>query len=295
MPGTIIELQGSRTYSVNVTGGEATFLYYIHGETDETAAYDLVLNEAPAEWFRFTRSDIDMSNRPTLDQWWPVVKYTLPVYQLDSPPSPGGASGNTDPPPSPSSGSPSSSDVLSGISVSIATESQHVYKSIRTISQTGLGGAAPADFKGLIGVTADGKVEGADAMFPVATLQVKKTIPTLTAGYFLDLLYCAGKTNAAQWWIFGQEEGLFVGASGQSKPSGEFEINYEFKYSKTKNNIVIREDGGGITVPVKRGWHYLWVAYRQEKDAAVNAIIERPIAAYVERIYETVNFNWLAI
>lgn len=299
MPGTIVELQGSRTYSVSVTGGTATFLYYIHGETDEAAAYDLVLNESPEEWFKFTRSDINMNNRPTTDQWFPVVTYTLPVFGQDSPAGSGDASSGNPAPDSPSSSPPSPTDLVDGVAFSIGLENQHVTKSLETFSRHGLEGVVPKDFKGLIGVTLDGKVEGVDIGIPVASLTVKRTLPTMTAQYFKNLLYLAGKTNNQPWWIFQNEEGLFVGASGQQKGSGEFELNYEFKYSKSEVDIVIREPdvpgGEGLKVELKRGWHYLWVHYREELDATANARVERPFSAYVERVYPTADFNYLGI
>ena len=95
MPGYIQELRDSRTFDVNVTGGSAQFRYVLTGETDEETAYDLVLATSPAQWFDYTRDKIDMTNRPALGTWFPVVNYTLPVYSLTEP-LPTGAAGPTD-------------------------------------------------------------------------------------------------------------------------------------------------------------------------------------------------------
>jgi hypothetical protein len=300
MPGTMIELHGSRTFNVSVTGGSAKFLYYLHGESDEATAYDLVLSTSPATWFDYTRAEIDMSNRPTLDQWFPVVNYSLPVF----PPGgtlPGGVTGeiagtDTAPATSPSSSPPAPGEVLSGLSFTVSTEQQHVQRSLETISKTGLtvGGvtATPPDLKGLIGVTSDKKIEGVDIPVSIATITMKRTIPPITAGYFRNLLYLCGKTNANQWWIFNYEEGLFNGCNGQMKDSGEFDCNFEFKFQATKTDIYIRE---GLIVPEKKGWNHLWTMNRLEKDGTANEMVERPYAAYVERIIDTVDFTWLGI
>lgn len=302
MPGVIKELFDSRTFSIDQTGGSATFRYYIHGESDERAAYELVIANAPVEWYSFVRDTVDMGSRIGINQWMPVVNYSVPVFQPNEAPPPGNA--QTDPPPSPppppagGGGGGGGGESLGGVSFTIGLENQHVYKSLETIEKKGKGGAAAADFKRLIGVTADGKVEGVDIGVPVATINRRVTLPYLSVDYFKNLIYLVGRTNADPWWLFSYEEGLFVGASGQDKGGGGFEVNFEFKYSATKKNIVIRPDdpaGTGITIVEKKGWHYLWVAYKPEIDTVANAMVERPVAAYVERVYDTGGFSWLGI
>lgn len=290
MAGLIQELRDSRTFTVNENGGEATFRYVLTGEPDEAVAYDIVQANSPATWYGYTRSTIDLTNRPSLDVWFPVVNYTIPVFEPGAvPPMGDGPGGDT--PPSGGGAAPSDGDLLTGVSVSINLENQNVKRSLQTISKTGFGGDPP-DCSGLINVTKD-KVEGVDIGIPIATIQVKSTLPYLTAGYFKNLLWVCGKTNLYDWWLFKQEEALFTGANGSSKGSGEFEINYEFKYQRTRQNITIRSDGDGLVVPIKRGWHYLWTMTRKEKDTGANALIERPYAAYVEQVYDAVNFEWL--
>jgi hypothetical protein len=298
MPGTIIELHGSRTFNLSTTGGSATFLYYIHGEEDEATAEQLVRSVAPLAWYSFTMSAIDMKNRPTKDQWFPVVTYSLPVFQQTAPlpvgdpavdPAPSGGGGM--------GGSPGASDPVAGVAVSITTENKRVTRSLETISSHGLGGAPVTNFKRLIGVSSDGKVEGVDVPVVTATLRVRRTLGRLTVGYLKNVLHCVGKTNAEKWWIFGFEEGLFNGMSGNQKPTGEFECDYEFQYSKTEKNIVIRsvDDEGGLVVPEKKGWNYLWVSYKRSTDPTTGDIVEKPVAAYVERVIDTADFAWLGI
>lgn len=288
MPPLIVELHGSRTFDVNVTGGTAKFLYYVAGVESEADAYDLVLGTSPGTWYGYSRATIDMSNRPTLGQWFPVVNYEIPVYQPGTVPPTGDGPGGATPPAGGSPSTPGANDVLGGVSVSLTLEPQHYTASRKTVSRTGRNGAAAPDYGGLINVQ-EGKVEGVDVGVPVATLQVQSTLPYLTAGYFKNLMWVCGSTNLYKWWIFDEEEALFVGAQGQSKASGECELSYEFRYIKTVPFVSI--DNGAIVTPEKRGHHYLWVSYKKRVDA--NELAPRPIAAYIEQVYDAKNFDWI--
>lgn len=302
MPGYIQELRDSRTFDVNVTGGTAQFRYVLTGETDEEAAYALVLATSPAQWFDYTRDKIDMTNRPALGTWFPVVNYTLPVYSLTTPlptgtAGPTGAAGTDSPPASsPSSSPPASGEILTGVSVSIVLENQHVELALDVVDSAAIAGRTLPDTK-LIGVGPD-RIDGVDVGVPVANIVYRKTIPTLRAGYFQNLLALCGTTNEKAWWFFQPEEALFCGMNGQSKGSGEFEMTYEFKYQRTKRDIVIREgEDDGLVCPEKRGWHYLWTSTekRQQGVAGSTAVVYVPFAYHVCRVYERSNFNWLGI
>ena len=50
---------------------------------------------------------------------------------------------------------------------------------------------------------------------------------------------------------------------------------------------------GDITGIDKKGWEYLWVRYADAEDQ--NVLVKRPIAAYVEQVYESGNFALLGI
>ena len=45
----------------------------------------------------------------------------------------------------------------------------------------------------------------------------------------------------------------------------------------------------------KKGWEYLWVRYEDAEDAAANALVKKPTAAYVEKVYEEGDFAGLGI
>jgi len=52
---------------------------------------------------------------------------------------------------------------------------------------------------------------------------------------------------------------------------------------------------GPITVASKRGWELLWVRYTDVEDAAAKMLVKRPVAAYVEKVYEEGDFSGLGI
>lgn len=289
MPPRIDELRDSRTFSVDVTGGTAVWRFVILGQPDEAAAYDMVLNEAPATWFGYTRSNINMDDRPNLGIWFPVVTYTIPVFPLGTPP-PSGDAGGGGPPPAGGSPPSDNSEVGGKISFSLSLESQHVTRSLKSISRTGLNGATAPDPKGLVGVRADGEVDGVDIGVAVASFQVKATIPNLTYAHLKNLLYCCGRTNERPWWFFKEEEGYLVGINGQCKGSGETELSYDFRYSRTRPSVNIRP---GLQTSEKRGWHYLWTMNKKEQDNVNDPPVVRPIAAYVDQIFETAEFAYL--
>lgn len=308
MPALIQELHNSRTFDVNVTGGTAQYRYVVTGESDEATVYDLVLATSPGVWYGYTRDRIDMSQRDGLTVWFPVVNYSIPVYNLTDP-VPTGVAGptgqpGTDTPPasSPSSAPPPSGQILTGVSVNIALENQHVELALEVVDSDAIEGSVAPDTK-LIGVSAD-KIDGVDIGVPVANIVYQKTVPAsaFTAGYFKNLLSLCGTTNEEEWWMFGPEEALLTGCNGQSKGTGEFEVSYEFKYQRTKRDIVIREGTGeeltgGLICPEKRGWHYLWTTNKKREQGVPGstAIVYEPVSYHVCRVYERSNFNWLGI
>ena len=93
----------------------------------------------------------------------------------------------------------------------------------------------------------------------------------------------------------GDEFGLFLGASGSKRAQvGEeedWEITYRFAGSPNVTGLSI----GPISGISKKGWEYLWVRYADQEDTTAKALVKRPIAAYVERVYESGNFAALGL
>ena len=87
---------------------------------------------------------------------------------------------------------------------------------------------------------------------------------------------------------------LFLGASGSRRGTGvdsDWEITFRFAASPNASGISV----GPISGISKKGWEYLWVRYADAEDAGSQAIVKRPVAAYVERVYDQGNFSALGI
>ena len=52
---------------------------------------------------------------------------------------------------------------------------------------------------------------------------------------------------------------------------------------------------GPITGISKKGWEYMWVRYADAEDAAAKAIVKKPVAVYIEKVYEEGSFAGLGI
>lgn len=171
---------------------------------------------------------------------------------------------------------------------------QHITQSRSTISRTPAPGGTAPDFKGAIGVSSDGKsVEGVDIVVPVYEFAEThiKTDASVTAAYKAILFGLTGRTNDATFKGLAAGECLFLGASGSKRGDGNWEISFRFAGSPSVTN----EPVGDITVPAKKGWEYLWVLYEPAPDDTAKAVVAKPKAAYVERVYRSGDFSTLGI
>ncbi|MDD5597633.1 MAG: hypothetical protein PHV82_06795 [Victivallaceae bacterium] len=168
---------------------------------------------------------------------------------------------------------------------------QHLTQSLETISK--YPSTAP-DYSGAIGY--DGEdVKGVDVTMPImnfsethylkpskVTTKYKKTIGELT-----------GSVNNGAFKGYTEGEVLFLGASGSRRgdsSSNLWEVTYKFAVSANRKSIKV----GDLTVTEKKGWDYLWVRYADDvKDK--KTLVKKPIAAYVEKVYERKDFGNLGI
>jgi hypothetical protein len=142
--------------------------------------------------------------------------------------------------------------------------------------------------KGAIGVTND-SVEGCDITVPVCAFEDTKRISAAAFNTTLKLNYYnqTGHVNSGAWGVFAKGEVLFLGATGRQTGRDSVEITEKFAASPNRNSLTV----GDITGIAKEGWHYLWVRYR---DAVENStLIKKPIAVYVERVYDYSSFAGL--
>ena len=69
----------------------------------------------------------------------------------------------------------------------------------------------------------------------------------------------------------------------------------EITYSFDQSDDVTEQTIGDITGVAKAGWQYLWVQYRETDDMDAKSFAQRPVAAYVEKVYEATSFAELGI
>jgi len=158
---------------------------------------------------------------------------------------------------------------------------------------------APA-FNGAIGVDGEGNVLGCDVVMPQPgfTETVVLSKGQFNSSYKRRLIYLTGKVNDAPFRGFERGEVRFDGASAQ-KNGEDWSVTYRFSVSENKTGLVVGGDGTeenpGLTVDEKLGWDYLWFRYAEadvkDSGGSVVAIVRKPVAAYVERVYEFADFR----
>jgi len=174
---------------------------------------------------------------------------------------------------------------------------QHITAAKAHVQTYTAGGATAPDPKGGIGVTKS-SVEGVDITVPVFNFEVTYYVDaaSMTAAYIDGLYKLTGKTNNAQFsvtidgvtqtWEAG--EVLFLGASGSKRDSDDqWEINASFAASPNQTGLTI----GDINGIAKKGWEYLWVYFEDTEDTSAKMLVKRPLAVYIERVYDPGDFG----
>ncbi len=171
---------------------------------------------------------------------------------------------------------------------------QHITQSISTVASYAASGTPP-DFQGAIGVTQD-NVEGVDITVPIYQFSETHYLShsVVTPTYRGTLFALTGKVNNASFKGLSAGECLFLGASGSRRGTGsddDWEITFRFAASPNATGLTI----GDITSINKGGWDYMWVRYQDAEDDTAKALIKKPVAVYVEKVYERANFADLGI
>ena len=269
MPITVEEKYGRR-----LSDKSAELTYVIRGTNDDASARAELLTESSLTHDGLQRDDVEVEEIEGLDAFIGTVRY-------DS----GGGS-------PPQTGE-------SSFSFDTGGGTQHITQSLSTPGKYGLPGETAPDFKGAIGVTHD-NVEGVDTAVPVYNFSETHYLPNsqVTTAYKGTLFALTGKVNNASFRGLASGECLFLGASGSKRSGdsggtsgGDWEVTFRFAGSPNKTNLTI----GGISGINKKGWEYLWVRYADAEDTAAKVLIKKPIAVYVERVYEDGSFGSLGI
>jgi len=169
---------------------------------------------------------------------------------------------------------------------------QHITQSIETINYYASAGETAPDFHGAVGVTRD-SVEGVDIALPVYNFSETHYFANsaVTDSYKALLFHKTGMYNNDSFKGFSPGEVLFLGASGSKRGAGDWEISFRFAASQNRDDIMV----GGIGPIAKKGWEYLWVRYEDAEDTAAKALIKKPVAVYIEKVYYGTDFTSLGI
>jgi len=154
-----------------------------------------------------------------------------------------------------------------------------------------------------IGVDANG-VNGVDIVAPQLQWQESYDVPNayVTSNYIKSLASVTGTTNNASFRGFAAGEVLFVGCSGSQewddqKGRGPWSLSYRFVASPNAGTgqTLPARSVGDITGIEKKGHEYLWVRYEDSVSGASNALLKKPKAVYVNKVYRESNFSALGI
>jgi len=274
----------SRPFDLTSTSQSLTLQFFGAGTEDQDALYAYVTANTPATSGTLVRKRIK-ADRAGPQEWFIDVEYGT----LDADRAVG--SDPVDPT------APGATDALpNAYTIDTTAQTVHVTQAIATryrrIAADGAGagvGTGP-DEKLAIGVTRE-RVEGVDIFAP--NLQFTRTVrrATVTLAYMNSALYgLVGRVNNAGFYGFAAGELLYMGCTGTYTNNGYWELTHKFAASPNETAIDV---GGGITVPDKKGWEYLWVGY--DPDTVVNKVLMVPKVAYVQQVYKTGNFALLQI
>lgn len=271
MPLTVTEKLESRR-STTGDNPSAELVYTVRGTDSDMTARTQATTASPATYDGMPRQSVTVE--PIGHELWDAtVRYAPDSQQQSTPPQTG----------------------ESVFSFDTGGGTQHITQSKQTVQRYGASGTTAPDFKGAIGVTADG-VEGVDIAVPVYQFSETHYLPAtqVTQSYKGTLFSLTGKVNSGSWKGFNGGEVLFLGASGSRRGTSadsDWEITFRFAASPNASGISV----GPISGISKKGWEYLWVRYADAEDSGSNAIVKRPVAAYVERVYDEGNFSALGI
>ena len=241
--------------------------YVVFGTSDDLAAKSELATASPATYDGLPRQSIQIEPLAN-DIWDGSVRYGL--TEENDPPQTGESS----------------------FAFDTGGGTQHITQSRATINAYAPPGETAPDFQGAIGVTDNG-VEGVDITVPVYHFSETHYLDdaVVTPAYKGTLFGLTGTVNSGSFKGLAAGECLFLGAAGSKRGIGDWEITFRFAGSPNVTGLSV----GPITGISKKGWEYLWVRYAEVEDEGAQVLVKRPVAAYVERAYDSGNFAALGI
>ena len=263
----VIEEKFDSRLSVAGDNPSVELRYIVFGTSDDLAAKSELATASPSTYDDLPRQSIQIEPLAN-DIWDGSVRYGL--TETNDPPQTGESS----------------------FAFDTGGGTQHITQSRATINAYAPSGETAPDFQGAIGVTDNG-VEGVDITVPVYHFSETHYLDdaVVTPAYKGTLFGLTGRVNSGSFKGLAAGECLFLGASGSKRGLGDWEITFRFAGSPNVTGLSV----GPITGINKKGWEYLWVRYAEAEDETAQVLVKRPVAAYVERVYDSGNFAALGI
>lgn len=261
------------------SGNTHEAVYIIRGTSDEFAARSALVAARP--FWEEGQAALGYSiDNIGPSQYEAKVRYGIPTLQElefagELPGSEGGTSGG----------------VFTLATFSSMGGTAHITQSLNTTIHP-LTEANPPDFGGAIGVT-ETSVEGVDVPTPRVEFVLHRIKASVTPEYMKHISYSVGKTNIGTFLTFTRCELMFMGFDSTLSSDGAYAFAFKFAASPTRDVPVTIN--GETTYITKLGWEYLWFRYRKDVDADAKRVVHVPLAAYVERIAEEMDFNTLEV
>jgi hypothetical protein len=262
MAGQLLELFNSRNQTVG-DKPSAEFNYIAMGCADEPEVLALAAAQIPVSYNGMIRRSLEITERLNENTWKITAHFDLPTPQDEETPEP-------------------------TISFDSTGGTQHLTQSLQTVGR--YGPSASAQLGGAIGYDGE-NVAGVDITVPVWNWQETHY---LSEAQLNGPVYYAltGMVNSDEFGGYQPGEVLFMGASGQKRGrDGKWEVTFKFAASPNQSNLTI----GNITGIGKKGWEYLWVQYGEDVDDTAKVKIKKPVAVYVEKVYDEGPFGSLGL
>lgn len=168
----------------------------------------------------------------------------------------------------------------------------------RSTTRYAISGRTAPDFQNAIGVKKN-EPEGVDVVIPALKLTATYRHPAASTlvsvanidAYIKLLASRTGTTNNGIVGSYAAGELLFLGATGEYVPDKPNEFQYHFAASANATGLTI----GSIASVAKKGHDYLWVLFEDDEDSSAKKLVQRPLAAYVEKVYDESDFADLGI
>lgn len=167
----------------------------------------------------------------------------------------------------------------------------HTEHITQSISQSRFPAGAP-DFEGAINVSGN-TVNGLDVVRPCLRYSETWIVAASLAisPAFIGAIYSrTGTVNLNAFRAFDPGEVLFMGARATWQGDLPY-VAVTFDFEARPNGEWYSEGFGEVVQ--KEGWQYLWLLYETAPNA--NRLIQRPIAAYRETVYEKMEWSGLLI